>query len=110
MLGMSRRSVACFLTKAIEPLGGLADLLQCLLKTVWLIAIRAQDGVDYPLEESPSCPVGVEDADRGYCHREGGVVFDLIHVLAHTAIALIDHIQALRASPAPCVAVRIAAH
>lgn len=56
--------LACLLTKAIELVHGSSHLLQCLRKRVWLLAVRAQERVDHPLEERSSCAVRVEDADR----------------------------------------------
>jgi hypothetical protein len=103
-------TVACSPTKAIELGCGIADLFQGLLERVYLAAIRAQDGVDHALEEASSCSVGVEDADRGYRHREGCIVFNLGETSAQARRIAIGDIPALRASPATCFAVRVAAH
>jgi hypothetical protein len=73
-------SVACYLTKAVQLLCSLANLLQCLFKRVGFGAVLAQNRLDYPLEEGSSCSVGVENADRRYRHGKRSVVFDLYTV------------------------------
>jgi hypothetical protein len=67
----------CGLTKAIELVHSSTYLLQCLCKRVWFLAVHAQERIDYPLEERSSSSVRIEDADRGYCDRLGGVVVNL---------------------------------
>jgi hypothetical protein len=68
----------CCPTKAIKLVRSLADFLQGLLECVWLGSVCAEKRVDDPLEETSSCAVGVQDADRRYRHREGRVVFNLV--------------------------------
>jgi hypothetical protein len=64
-------------TKAIQLLGSLSDFTQTVLQRVSLFMVGAQYGVDYALEKTSSCAVGVEDADRGYRDREGVVIVEL---------------------------------
>lgn len=47
------------------------------MQRVTLFMIGAQYGVNYPLEKTSSCAVGVEDADGGDGHREGAVGVEL---------------------------------
>jgi hypothetical protein len=67
----------CEPTETIELIRSFTNFLYGILKSVWLVSVCAQEGIDYPLEEASSCAVGVEDADRRYRHRQGGVVFNL---------------------------------
>ena len=65
-------------TKAIQLLGSFSDFTQAVLKRVSFFMVGAQYGVDYALEKTSSCAVGVENADRGYRDREGVVIVELL--------------------------------
>jgi hypothetical protein len=81
--------VACYPTEAVQLVGSLLNLLQGIFESVGLLAVRAQQRVDYSLEERSSCAVGVEDADRGYRHGQIGVVANL----SHTSMQALPHAQ-----------------
>ncbi len=96
---------ACLLTKAIELVRRVSDFSQRLLESVLPLSVRAQQGLDYPLKEAASRAVGVEDADGGDGHREGGVVVDLSsNQLASMQVTatLAEGIPVPPTAPAPC--------
>ena len=64
-------------TKAIKFIRSARYFFQCLGERILLLLVCAEDGFDDALEEGSSCPIGMEDADRGYRYREGCIFLDL---------------------------------
>ena len=71
------------------------NLLQRFLKSVLVLPVCAQYGVDHTFEELSSGAVGVEDADRRDGHGQAGIIFDKLGqpLLRPLVLSVVPRIQ-----------------